>query len=459
MTRGERLVGAGAAVAVVAGLVAWTGERRIDVESVAPSAALVRSIEQSLREPPGDSLVGAAVCFDLGGGGLLEAGFGWARAPYEEVAPGVPMTGYSVVPGASTGKSVNAATLLTVLHRRGLDAGARVVDLFPPDYVSYGPNIDQMTVAHLLSHTSGFDFRDAYYYEAVEDRIKEVLEGGSERPPGGDPTAGLWTAGQGPPPSDWKGSVYSNINYFLVRVLTEHLTGIPFEDAVEAIVLRPAGLPWSPEAEPEPRTLGYSRWRQGAPGSRRPESFRGHAGPAGWHTSACGLADATWALFGSDLLPPDVRRGMLTEQMGIMTARERGLPIWIHSGVWTPNGQGFELGMGFFPGGVTGGFTTNTWANVKGSRVLRRIWREHTPEVGVEAAGPGVVRLEARYERIPGTELRWTMDPGTPLVGAPVLRGYVEVPATGTVRVAAFLDRRWASLPIEVPLNDAPTDS
>ncbi|HSR41056.1 MAG TPA: serine hydrolase domain-containing protein, partial [Longimicrobiales bacterium] len=283
--------------------------------------------------------------------------------------------------------------------------------------------------------------------------------GGSERAPGGDPGQGLWPAGQGPPPPDWPGSVYSNVNYFVARVLTEHVTGRAFEDAVEELVLRPLGLAWSPDAEPEPRTLGYSRWMPGAPGRRSPATFRGHAGPAGWHVSACGLADGAWSLFGGPGLDADVRRAMLTRDLGIMSAEERGLPVRIHSGVWTPGGrQGFELGLGLFPGDVGGGFATNTWANVRGSRVLRTVWREHTPVVAVVDAGPGTVRVSADYDRIEGAELRWTTDPSASLataIGSPRLEEGVLLPAGGSLRVAAFLRGRWASLPIEVPLASA----
>ncbi len=84
-----------------------------------------------------------------------------------------------------------------------------------------------VTVRQLLSHTGGVPkYRDQFFggvFSSCPDAARYGLTRGLDRPPG--------TA-----------HVYSNLDYCLLGLLIEHVTGLPYEQAVTDLLLAPLGI-------------------------------------------------------------------------------------------------------------------------------------------------------------------------------------------------------------------------
>lgn len=176
-------------------------------------------------------------------------------------APVTPRTRFGT---ASVTKMVTAVTVVDLV-RRGLLPGLDrpVVGLLPPDR---RPSTlrDDVTVHHLLSHTSGI----ADYCEEDEDHPDHVADYAAlwetrpsyrmERPADFLPLFG------DRPPDRPPGVryAYSNAGYVLLGLLVEDAAGRPFADVVRDHVLHPAGMSDSgflrlDEAHPDV-AVGYS---------------------------------------------------------------------------------------------------------------------------------------------------------------------------------------------------------
>ena len=89
------------------------------------------------------------------------------------------------------------------------------------------PRIGFVTVRQLLSHTSGFRAsKNLFFGRGVESWQQAALLGFAQ-------------SLQSEPGTDFQ---YSNMNYCLLGVLLEHVTGEPFESVIRERVLRPAGI-------------------------------------------------------------------------------------------------------------------------------------------------------------------------------------------------------------------------
>ncbi|MBO1031104.1 beta-lactamase family protein, partial [Tessaracoccus sp. SD287] len=169
---------------------------------------------------------------------LLETCHGWAdRAHGEPIHPG---TRFGL---ASMCKMFTAAAVLDAVRRGEVAVGDRVVDVLPaqrrPSTLA-----DEVTVHHLLTHTSGI----GDYAEEDEDLPHYVADYGSlwvqrpcyamERPDDFLPMYADLTP-IGPPGGDFH---YCNAGYVLLGAVLEQVTGTPFVDAVTERVLVPAGM-------------------------------------------------------------------------------------------------------------------------------------------------------------------------------------------------------------------------
>jgi CubicO group peptidase (beta-lactamase class C family) len=139
---------------------------------------------------------------------------------------------------ASTAKMLTGLAVARLTERGALRYDDRYVDLVGPDLRPR--HLDpRVTIAHLLSHTSGVgDYADEYDGPPFEQiwettppgRIrgpKDTLELMRDLPRTGEPG--------GP-------ARYSNGGYILVGIALEEVTGRPFPDVVQAEVFEPLGM-------------------------------------------------------------------------------------------------------------------------------------------------------------------------------------------------------------------------
>ncbi len=152
---------------------------------------------------------------------LLRKGYG--AADLEGNVPNTPETRFRI---ASLSKGFTAAAILQLVER-----GSISLDDALPSFVDGFQNADQITVHHLLTHTSGIPDINRYpeYGELSQAPrgTKELVEVISTRPPRG--AAGARYS-------------YSNSNYNLLAHILEEATGRPYGAYLEEQLLSPLGL-------------------------------------------------------------------------------------------------------------------------------------------------------------------------------------------------------------------------
>ena len=263
---------------------------------------------------------------------------------------------------ASVAKTITAVTLLQLIEQKGLEISEPIASHLPDGW-NLGPNVETITVAELLNHTSGFRGGSATY-----DDLKDLVAGGIKI-------------------AD-KISKYSNCNYNLARLVVADLVGYwadgsdpakatsqSFISQVQAGVFDKLGVPevsWKPDGEP---TLFYPT----PPGTSQGTAY-GDAtltpGATGVHVSLAELSVFIDRLAETDLL---LSAGMRNQM------DDNGLG-W---GKKTDVNEGFYYRKrGYHPAGMNGGAELNTGI-YKFSNGL---------QVALLHNGPGGVDVAAAYD-------------------------------------------------------------
>lgn len=141
--------------------------------------------------------------------------------------PGVPVsTAFRL---ASISKTVTAVVALRLVDAGLLDLDRPVVGDIArrAGYELGDPRSAEITLRQLLSHTSGFDGHLDYFFAPTTDDVSVML-----RTALGDR---LWT-------DPGVGYRYSNINFHLVGLLIEQVTGKRYQEAAYTSLLEPLGL-------------------------------------------------------------------------------------------------------------------------------------------------------------------------------------------------------------------------
>jgi D-alanyl-D-alanine carboxypeptidase len=130
---------------------------------------------------------------------------------------------------ASISKLITAAVTLALVEdgELGLDdpVGQRLADELGVQITE--PLVATVTVRQLLSHTSGFDVYDRTFFGGGAATCRDAAARGVSR--------GLNSA----PGTNYD---YSNMNYCLLGILVEDVTGEPYEDVARARLLEPLGI-------------------------------------------------------------------------------------------------------------------------------------------------------------------------------------------------------------------------
>ncbi|MDT0396036.1 serine hydrolase domain-containing protein [Streptomyces edwardsiae] len=241
----------------------------------------------------------------------------------------------------STTKVVTAAAVLRLAARGDVDLDASIERYLPG---LLGPEFEQpVTVRNLLNHTSGiqpgvswgntFEEQYAHRYDTLSPR--RVVESAVARGPAFD-------AGDQ--------QQYLNINYTILGLLIEKVTGRPYASEADRLVLRPAGMrdTYFPGTDPRvrgPHHHGYQR-------VERPDGTTRLVDVTEWNvadrwaagdmiSTTADLERLITALFSGEIVPEPQLREMFTVPAGIEGAAHsagltrlelRGTVYWGKSG-------------------------------------------------------------------------------------------------------------------------------
>jgi D-alanyl-D-alanine carboxypeptidase len=281
-----------------------------------------------------------------------------------EAAPGVPMTSGTAFETGSITKLYTATLVLRLAERGELDLDAPL-----SDWVQEIEGVDQMTLRHLLQHTSGVynvhddpEFMPGLFMDPSRVwRVAELLE--------------RVRAPYFAPGTSWR---YSNTNYLLLGLVIERATGQAFADYLRADLLEPLGLEhtWFAATEPPavPRAHGFvdldgNGTADDLTAALPDTAFLSSAWTAGAIVATSeDVARFTRALFTGELLGETMQGELLTfvprpdgkqHGLGVLHEQHGGADVYGHRG----NSMGFS--------GVTwhapeSGITLTLLANVHG---------------------------------------------------------------------------------------------
>jgi len=177
-------------------------------------------------------------------GGKILVNKGYGKADYEWDIPSTPRTVFQI---ASISKSFTAAAIM-ILAERGLLSVEDPLARFLPDY----PRGDEITIRHLLTHTSGIPNVNDFPEYSRESRFPHTLE----------QIIGMFK-GRPLEQEPGTGYRYSNSNYNLLAYIIENISGTSYGDFLRENIFEPLGMdntghPSKAETMPPQRASGYA---------------------------------------------------------------------------------------------------------------------------------------------------------------------------------------------------------
>lgn len=170
------------------------------------------------------NIFNGAVLVAKGGDILLRKGYGTAVMEWN--VPVSPETRFRI---GSVTKQFTAAIILKLMEEGKVDLQEKL-RTYIPEYPS--AQADKVTIHQLLNHTSGIpSYTDLPGFMALETRLPYP------------PDSMFAYIGHRPfdfePGSSWK---YNNSGYFILGSVIEHVTGMPYDQALRKFLLDPMGL-------------------------------------------------------------------------------------------------------------------------------------------------------------------------------------------------------------------------
>ena len=270
------LIGAAALIAQT-GLTAQGPRRPVRMRGVNTVASrLTDSTRAVLTRALGDGAFPGAVAVIGNHVGIL-ASYGVGRLDAADSARPSVTTMYDL---ASLTKIVATTSLVLQLVDQGRIALDTPVVRYLPEW--HGPRASEITIAQLLTHSSGLASWRAFYKEATDkaDARAQLMLVGPDAPPG-------------------TRFVYSDMNFMLLGMVAEKLTGMTLDSAFIAMVATPLKLVdtrFLPDSSQRSRIAPteYDPWRQrqlrGEVHDENASRFGGVSGHAGLFSTAADLS-------------------------------------------------------------------------------------------------------------------------------------------------------------------------
>ncbi|MDN4608513.1 serine hydrolase domain-containing protein [Sporosarcina highlanderae] len=189
---------------------------------------------------------GAMIGVSENGQTIYERGFG-----YRNVAEQLPVTGDTVFGIASMTKSFTSAGIMKLQEEGKLSVHDRIVD-YLPELQKPGTQVEKVTIHHLMTHTAGYPPLATHVYA----RKNSIEQDPSAKDYGLDllnnpgphiETYDEMLAFMATADFEWLGEPgrfysYSNDSYGLLGVIISRVSGRPYEEFIEEMILKPAGM-------------------------------------------------------------------------------------------------------------------------------------------------------------------------------------------------------------------------
>ena len=385
-TQLTRRAGLALALGALAGCTAKAPASKVAARSPAPPLKSWPSLDSLAQRMITEKLTpGLSLSVMMGGVLLYSKGFGVA-----DLAAGTavtPQTGFRI---ASITKQFTAAAVLKLA-----ELGKLSID---DPLAKFLPDIDgaeNVTLRQMLSHTSGMG-------DYINGQDKSILTAAQHTDYSADALLNIVLARTPvfriPPGVRW---MYSNSAFAILGILIERLSGMPFADALDAWMFKPAGLEQTGidrSCTVASACYGYSPNYRAAGGfDLNPPispSFGGGAGAI--RASSEDLCRWHSALIGGRVLKLDSVRTMLTPVM-----LRDGQPAFEHRGTEPLQyGLGLALGTaGAWPlmshGGRINGFTGHLRSFPDARLTIAALYNSDGSGMGRFSAGQKAIRLEA----------------------------------------------------------------
>jgi len=327
--------------------------------------ALTSDFDDVLQAGIDQGLIGVALAVDQGGEVLFDGVAGVANS--EAQAPLSPTDRFRIY---SITKTFTAVLVLQLVDEGVLSLDDTVTEWLDDPVTARIPNVEQITIRQLLTHTSGvYDYYNGADSSFVDDAITGEGADWSKVWTPQEVLAYVDSTRQAADFAPGQGVNYSDTNYILLGLIVEQAGGQSVPEQLHTRILDPLGLTdtYFAAAEPVPggTAAGYHRlgdelinvsginlswaWTQG-----------------GMVSTAEDLARFADALFGGDLIEPASLEAMLTFLPADEQGREWGMGV---ARLQTPlggligmngSGPGFVARMYRLPNGATVVLLTNT---------------------------------------------------------------------------------------------------
>jgi D-alanyl-D-alanine carboxypeptidase len=298
-----------------------------------------------LRENPAPNGTGVALLIRMPDGSSYRAAVGLANI--EDNIPIKPEDPFRI---GSLTKTFTAVLTLQLVDQGVLLLEDPLAKWLPPEVLALIPNHEQITIRHLLNHTSGiFNYVESPRYRQIVRRdgtrawtALDTLQYVADRDP-------YFAVGTG-----WH---YSNSNYNLLQLILERASGQPIARLLQTRIVDYLGLPNTRWETAETLGQGVIRGYMQRGGQVLDRTLYndgiGLAGYAGIISTADDLATFLTALFDGRLLSPAMLREM---QRGVATTDEDYIDYGL--GVYLNNSA---IGRRVGHTGRTAGFSAQMW--------------------------------------------------------------------------------------------------
>jgi hypothetical protein len=274
---------------------------------------------------------------------IASARVGWAKRPSDGPESWTQAVRMHI---ASCSKLITAMAMTRTLATHGLPASTKIAG-YLPTYWAKGPNIDKITFANLMTHTSGFRVNGSdMSYPTMKAQVAAGVT---------DANLGTYS--------------YQNMNFGLCRILLPVMNGTipanttfppPIEDqawdqaTVDAYaayvaqhLFQPAGVSGPTLTHPDPDALAYAfppadGWNSG--------DLTTESGGAGWHMSVDDLLDVMGCFRRQGaIMPPAAAQAMLDAGFGIDVIESTHLgTLYNKNGAWGSGAGQAEQSLAYF---------------------------------------------------------------------------------------------------------------
>jgi CubicO group peptidase (beta-lactamase class C family) len=162
----------------------------------------------------------------------------WAKGyGFADLSLKVPVTEETAFEACSLTKSFTAMGIMKLVDEKKLDLNTDINTYLKTWKVIYDKQWKNsaITIANLLSHTSGLFNSDNYSYRSSSDQlptVDEILEG--KRPAKGKPVHCVYEPGTH--------YDYGNIEYTVIRKIVDDVTNQPYDSFMKKTILQPLGM-------------------------------------------------------------------------------------------------------------------------------------------------------------------------------------------------------------------------